>query len=98
MENLSASIQAIVLLATAAGILYESVRRIFFLDVTVESTPWACVVMGGSIAIDFWRSGMLSRAAKKYHSSALEADALNFRADMFSSTVVILGLAITAYA
>ena len=54
--------------------------------------------MGGSIVVDFWRSRMLANAARTYHSSALEADALNFRADMFSSSVVILGLAITAYA
>jgi divalent metal cation (Fe/Co/Zn/Cd) transporter len=39
---------------------------------------------------------MLLRAAEKYRSRALEADALNFRADMLSSAVVILGLALVA--
>jgi divalent metal cation (Fe/Co/Zn/Cd) transporter len=51
--------------------------------------------MIASIGIDFWRSRMLSDAARRYHSRALEADALNFRADMYSATVVIVGLALT---
>ena len=96
-ENLSAVVQGILLLVTAAWILYESVRRIFFVTVEVEPTVWAFVVMGAAIVLDFWRSRMLLRTARKYGSRALEADALNFRADMFSSGVVILGLALVAY-
>ena len=38
------------------------------------------------------RSRILSRAAKKYNSQALEADALHFSTDIWSSSVVILGL------
>jgi len=34
----------------------------------------------------------LARTAKKYHSQALEADALHFRTDVWSSAVVIAGL------
>jgi cation diffusion facilitator family transporter len=48
--------------------------------------------MGTSIVIDINRSRMLSRAAKKYNSQALEADALHFSTDIWSSGVVILGL------
>ena len=96
-ENLSAVIQGVLLLGTAAWILFESIRRIFFVSVPVEPTVWAFVVMGAAIALDFWRSRMLLRTARKYRSRALEADALNFRADMFSSGVVILGLALVAY-
>jgi cation diffusion facilitator family transporter len=96
VENLSATIQGVLLLGTAAAIIYESVRRIFFVEASVEVSVWAFVVMLGSIVVDLWRSRMLSAAARRYHSQALEADALNFRADMFSSAVVILGLAIAA--
>jgi cation diffusion facilitator family transporter len=35
---------------------------------------------------------VLSRAAKKHHSQALEADALHFQTDIWSSGIVILGL------
>lgn len=97
-ENLSATIQGILLIATAAAIIYESVRRIFFTSVTVETSVWTFVVMLASIGVDFWRSRMLTAAAKRFDSPAMEADALNFRADMFSASVVILGLGLTAYA
>lgn len=96
-ENLSAVVQGVLLLGTAAWILFEAIQRIFFVHVEVQTSFWAFAVMGASICVDFWRSRMLSRVAGKYGSRALEADALNFRADMFSSAVVILGLALAAY-
>jgi len=49
-------------------------------------------VMGISILIDFGRSRALSHAARKYDSQALEADALHFSTDIWSSAVVIVGL------
>ena len=42
--------------------------------------------------IDYSRSRSLSRVAKKYNSQALEADALHFSTDIWSSFVVLLGL------
>lgn len=45
-----------------------------------------------SIVVDFSRSSALSRVAKKYNSQALEADALHFSTDIWSSAVVLLGL------
>jgi divalent metal cation (Fe/Co/Zn/Cd) transporter len=47
-----------------------------------------------SIVIDLSRSRMLKRTAEKHHSQALEADALHFSTDVWSSSVVILGLAL----
>jgi divalent metal cation (Fe/Co/Zn/Cd) transporter len=73
-------------------------QRIFFLDVTVETSAWNFGILAGSIVVNLWRSTMLARAARRYHSQALEANALNFRADMLSASVVIVGLALTAYA
>jgi divalent metal cation (Fe/Co/Zn/Cd) transporter len=46
-----------------------------------------------SILVDFGRSRALSRAAAEHRSEALEADALHFSSDMWSSAAVILGLA-----
>src|ERR1019366_5964859 len=45
-----------------------------------------------SITLDTFRSRALFRVARKYNSQALEADALHFSTDVYSSTVVILGL------
>jgi cation diffusion facilitator family transporter len=45
-----------------------------------------------SIVVDISRSRMLYRTARKFNSQALEADALHFSTDIWSSGVVILGL------
>jgi cation diffusion facilitator family transporter len=45
-----------------------------------------------SIVVDLSRSRILYRAARKYNSQALEADALHFSTDIWSSAVVIVGL------
>jgi cation diffusion facilitator family transporter len=97
-ENLSAVVQGLLLAGTAAWIAYEAVHRISSGGAVVEPTIWAFAVMGASIVLDLWRSRMLLGVARRYHSRALEADALNFRADMLSSAVVIVGLALVASA
>jgi len=48
--------------------------------------------MAVSILVDISRSRMLKRVAAKHRSQALEADALHFSTDIWSSAVVILGL------
>ena len=92
IENLSALFETVLLLATCGWIINEAVHRLASHSTAVEVIPWSFVVMLTSIAIDFSRSRMLSRAARKYHSQALEADALHFETDIWSSAVVILGL------
>jgi len=92
IENLSALFETLLLLATSAWIIYEAVNRLVNNRVEVEVTAWAFIVMLVSIVIDANRSRMLYRTAQKYNSQALEADALHFSTDIWSSTVVILGL------
>jgi cation diffusion facilitator family transporter len=92
VENLSAFIETALLLATCAWIILEAIRRLFFRKVHVEPSVWAFAVMFISIAIDILRSRALFRVARKYNSQALEADALHFSTDVYSSSVVILSL------
>jgi cation diffusion facilitator family transporter len=92
IENLSALFETVLLLATSGWIIYEAIRRLFFGNAIVESSIWSFIVMGASIVIDYTRSRILYKAARKYKSQALEADALHFSTDIWSSTVVILGL------
>jgi cation diffusion facilitator family transporter len=92
IENLSALFETLLLLLTCVWIIYEAVQRLFFKSVLVEMSIWSFIVMGTSIVIDYTRSRVLDRAAKKYNSQALEADALHFSTDIWSSTVVIVGL------
>lgn len=92
IENLSALFETLLLLGTCAWIIYEAVRRLFFEEVQVDPSIWAFLVMIVAIAIDWTRSRILYRTAKKYDSQALEADALHFSTDIWSSVVVIIGL------
>ena len=92
VENFSAFIETGLLLATCVWIVYEATSRLFFHSVEIEPSVWAFLVMGISIAVDVWRSRRLKRVAEKYDSQALQADALHFGTDIWSSSVVILGL------
>jgi cation diffusion facilitator family transporter len=92
IENLSALAETLLLLLTCVWIVWEAVHRLRSHAAQVQVTVWSLVVMLTSIAVDFSRSRMLARTAKKYHSQALEADALHFRTDVWSSAVVIAGL------
>ncbi len=92
IENLSALFETLLLLLTCVWIIYESIQRLFFKHVEVDVTVWAFLVMIVSITIDFSRSRVLYRAARKHNSQALEADALHFSTDIWSSSVVIAGL------
>jgi len=91
-ENISALFETLLLLATSGWIIYEAVHRLTAKGVNVEVSIWSFIVMGTSIVIDATRSRILMRAAKKHNSQALEADALHFSTDIWSSSVVILGL------
>ncbi|MCL4562575.1 MAG: cation diffusion facilitator family transporter [Chloroflexi bacterium] len=92
IENLSALFETVLLLVTCVWIIYESIQRLFFKSVEVDASIWAFIVMGTSIMIDYSRSRILYRAARRHNSQALEADALHFSTDIWSSSVVIVGL------
>jgi cation diffusion facilitator family transporter len=92
IENLSALFETLLLLITCVWIIYESISRLFFHPVEVKASIWSFIVMATSIAIDITRSRILFRAAKKHNSQALEADAIHFSTDIWSSSVVIVGL------
>ena len=92
IESISALFETLLLLATSVWIIYEAVHRLSSPQVHVEVSIWSFIVMGTSIIIDVTRSRMLLKAAKKHNSQALEADALHFSTDIWSSSVVILGL------
>ncbi|OGP88090.1 MAG: cation transporter [Deltaproteobacteria bacterium RBG_16_48_10] len=91
-ENLSALFETLLLLVTCFWIIYEANHRLLFHAVHLKVTFWSFAVMITSILVDVSRSRVLYRAARKYNSQALEADALHFSTDIWSSGVVILGL------
>jgi cation diffusion facilitator family transporter len=92
IENLSALGETLLLLLTCGWIVWEALHRLLLRPVEIKVTVWSFVVMLTSIVIDVSRSQVLARAARKYRSQALEADALHFQTDVWSSAVVVLGL------
>ena len=92
VENLSALFETLLLLGTCVWIIYEAMQRLFFKPVEIDVSIWAFIVMAISIVVDSSRSRVLNRVAKKYNSQALEADGLHFSTDIWSSSVVIVGL------
>ncbi|HDZ41248.1 MAG TPA: cation transporter [Bacteroidetes bacterium] len=92
VENLSALIETFLLLITCAWIIYEAVSRLISGETHIEVTVWSYIVVLTSIVIDISRSRALKRVAVKHKSQALEADALHFSTDVWSSAVVLLGL------
>lgn len=94
VENFSAFIETGLLLVTCVWILSEAIRRLFFHHVAIEPNLAAFGVLFLSMAVDFWRSRALGKTALRYDSQALEADALHFTTDIWSSGVVVIGLAL----
>ncbi len=92
VENLSALVETILLLITCVWIVHEAIDRLLGGKTHIEVNIWSYIVVITSIIVDFSRSRALYRIAKKYKSQALEADALHFSTDIWSSAVVLLGL------
>jgi cation diffusion facilitator family transporter len=93
VENLSALVETGLLLATCLWIISEGVERVLWKPVDIQPTWAAFGVVIASIIVDLSRSRALARTAAATGSQALEADALNFRTDVWSSLTVLLGLA-----
>lgn len=92
VENISALVQAFLLLATCGWVVHEAVVRLARRTVEVEAGFWAFGIMGLSVVVSLVVSRLLKTGARRYESQALEADALHYTSDVLSSLVVIAGL------
>jgi cation diffusion facilitator family transporter len=91
-ENFSAFVETALLLVTALYIIYEAFNRLFFHSVHIQPSVTAILVLLVALAIDMTRARALKHVAAKYSSDALEADALHFSTDVWSTIVVIAGI------
>ena len=91
-ENFSAFVETGLLLLTALYIIYEAFDRLFFRTVNIQPSITALLVLLVALAIDVTRARALQHVARKYSSEALEADALHFSTDIWSTIVVIAGI------
>lgn len=93
IESVAALVETALLFLTTGWIVWEAVSRLLWHEGhQIDVTWWAMAIIAGSIVIDFNRARALKRVAAKTSSEALEADALHFSSDMWSSIVVLLGL------
>jgi cation diffusion facilitator family transporter len=93
IESIAALVETGLLFLTTAWVSWEAVRRLTGDEAhPVEVTWWAIAIIAASILIDYNRVRALKRVAEKTGSEALEADALHFSSDMWSSLVVLGGL------
>jgi cation diffusion facilitator family transporter len=98
MENLSAFAESIMLVMTGLWIVKDATGHLLTGPQHDTSTfHWAILVIAISLVVDISRSFALSRAAKKFSSQALEADALHFTTELLSSGVVLVGLLLVRY-
>jgi cation diffusion facilitator family transporter len=93
MESVTALAETALLFVLTAIVVWEAVQRL--MDThgrAVEATAAAFAIITASVVVDFFRARVLRRVAKATSSEALEADALHFSSDMWSSIAVLCGL------
>src|SRR5262249_20859824 len=99
IESVTALAETALLFVLAGAVIWQELSRLMGARRHrhhVESTVWAFIVIAGSILVDFVRARVLCRVAGETASEALEADALHFGSDMWSSLAVLVGLAAVA--
>lgn len=96
IESLAALVETGLLFGTSLWIMYEAGLRIFGKSGELVTVTWyAIAIIVASIIIDYNRSRNLLKVARQTGSQALEADALHFSSDMYSSLAVLIGLIFT---
>jgi cation diffusion facilitator family transporter len=93
LESLSAAFEILLMVGSCVWIARQSVLRIVHhehLDLSWSVWPFAVLLL--SMAVDYTRSRSLHRVAVEQRSDALEADAVHFGTDIWSSAAVFLGL------
>jgi len=96
-ENIAALGEATLLLLLAGGVMVEAVDRIRSGAPPPALSLIAVAVLLVEIVINTWRSRALRRVGRATQSAALEADALHFASDVFSSLAVLAGFALVAF-
>lgn len=93
VESLSAFVETVLMVVSCIWIVTEAVRRLMGIThVALRISVWPVLVLLLSILVDWTRSRQLGKVARASHSLALEADALHFSTDIWSSVAVLLGL------
>jgi len=93
IETLATVGLGIALIIVAAGICYDAIDRLFHPEALWQPGMWALVVAAISIVSKEIIYHYTMRAAKKYRSNMLKANAWHSRSDAISSIIVVIGVA-----
>ena len=91
VENIAAVVQAVLIFSAGGLIIYSAVRRII-LGTTITLSEAGIGVMLVSIIASVFLSRHLLKVSRATDSPALEANARNIAADVYSSAGVLVGL------
>ena len=90
VENISGTIEALLIFAAAAWIIYEAVRKLIDPD-EIDMPVWGVGVMLVSAMVNIFVSRRLFKVGKETDSVALQADAWHLRTDVYTSVGVMVG-------
>ncbi|MDX1487790.1 MAG: cation diffusion facilitator family transporter, partial [Acidiferrobacterales bacterium] len=93
IETLATVGLGVALIATAVGISFDAARRLFRPELLLAPGAWALVIAALSIVLKEAIYHYTMRAARRYRSSMLRANAWHSRTDAFSSVIVVVGVA-----
>jgi cation diffusion facilitator family transporter len=91
-ENLSAFLEVGLMTLSCVWIIWEAAQRITRHNFELQHSLWPVLVLVTSIAVDYWRSRQLKKAAHVTGSPALATDAFHFASDIWSTVAVLVGL------
>jgi len=94
-ENISGTVEALLIFAAAAYIVYEAVKRLLNPQ-PVAMPALGVAVMFVSAAVNFAVSSRLFKVAKQAESIALEADGWHLRTDVYTSLGVMIVMLVIA--
>ena len=96
-ENVAALGEAALLLLLAGGVTVEAWARLTEGEPPPDLSLIAVAVLLVEIVINAWRAYELRKVGRETGSAALQANALHFASDVFSSLAVLCGFALLAY-
>jgi cation diffusion facilitator family transporter len=90
-ENLSAFVEGLLIIAVALGVFYQSGPRLLH-PVPLTLVPVGLIVLAASSGVNVLVSWALKRAARRFDSVALDADAAHLSTDVYTSLGAMAGL------
>ena len=93
VENISGTLEAMLIFLAAAWIIFEAVRRLLH-PAPLETVGWGVAIMLFSSVANIMVSQRLFKVGKETDSIALQADAWHLRTDVYTSAGVMVSLAL----